>query len=362
MKKTVFLSFILIFVGSMLAPLAVLCVFYMLFGHIPSLPIAVVDLDGGRYAEQLSELAQTTLSPFGDAYLAVHRATPARAEELFRTEKVVAVLTIPESFSEEVAQARTGGAGPDLHLRINNVNSDLAKNVRLYTTQLIGRFYEEAYGTLEFDIKEELTPGVRTPWIAEIGVGLIAFSVSLAGMFNAASSLLREYEEETLKELLLAPRPAAALLAGKVVLALSGAFVSGAVMYLVVFLFSGQLPGPYWGVALVAVLMLGLTYTGLGLLFGFVCKRYIPAAFCSVLTGFVSWFLGGALGPVAQDGSISARIAPWLPTTHAIALLRDSIIWHDLAALDYHLAWLTGLLLTVTLLGCGAAYRSFRLE
>jgi len=343
-----------VFAGSMLAPLVVLVVFYLLFGRIPSLPVALVNLDKGPHSATLVELFQTVESPFGDPYLDVRLVGASEAQDIFRAEEVVAVLTIPDTFTNDVEGARRGKAGPDVDLLINNINSDMAKNIRLYLTQVIGQFYEQVYDNVEFTITEDSTHGLRVPWFTEIGLGVVIFSISLAGMFNASSSLLREFQENTIKELLLAPRHMSALLGGKALLALAGALASGGLMYAVVVLLSGQPTGPLWLLALATVVMLGLTYTAVGFIFGLVFKRYIPAAFCSVLTGFVSWFLGGALGPVARDGSLAARVAVWLPTSHATTILRSVIIWQDLAGTGHHLVWLSGLLLGATVIAAGA--------
>jgi len=225
-----------VFAGSMLAPLVVLVVFYLLFGRIPSLPVALVNLDKGPHSATLVELFQTVESPFGDPYLDVRLVGASEAQDIFRAEEVVAVLTIPDTFTNDVEGARRGKAGPDVDLLINNINSDMAKNIRLYLTQVIGQFYEQVYDNVEFTITEDSTHDLRVPWFTEIGLGVVIFSISLAGMFNASSSLLREFQENTIKELLLAPRHMSALLGGKALLALAGALASGGLMYAVVVL------------------------------------------------------------------------------------------------------------------------------
>jgi ABC-type polysaccharide/polyol phosphate export permease len=111
-----------------------------------------------------------------------------------------------------------------------------------------------------------------------------------------------------------------------------------------------------------AGLLLALAYTGVGVIYALVFKRYIPAAFSSVLTGFTCWLLGGALGPVPTDDSLLADIAPWIPTRHAIAVFRDAMVWRDPLQLTGHLASLTGLLALIALAAALSLRWGFQLE
>ncbi|MEW6399505.1 MAG: hypothetical protein AB1503_10125 [Bacillota bacterium] len=66
----------------------------------------------------------------------------------------------------------------------------------------------------------------------------------------------------------------------------------------------GVRPGAGWGAAALAALLLAVAYAGAGMLLGVVARSYLPAAFSSVMIGFISWMFGGAMVPVAHLGGL----------------------------------------------------------
>ena len=88
-------------------------------------PIMVADLDGGPGSARLIEAMRTIRSDEGP-YYDVLTTDPDVALRAFDGGGALAVVVIPEGFS---AAAADGGA--QVELRLNNINSDYSKNLRL---------------------------------------------------------------------------------------------------------------------------------------------------------------------------------------------------------------------------------------
>lgn len=307
----------------------------------------MTDLDQSPASARLVQLIGSKDSQLGGKYFRVTEVGREEGERIFSEHRSLVWLTIPEGFGERLQKRQEGS----LLLAIDNYNSDFAKNVRLYLNEALAGLYDEAYPDIRVTFEERHEAGVKISWIDSIGVGLTGLAIVLAGMFNGFNGLLSEYRSQTIKTLLLSPRPLPYILAAKILYAVLGAVLSGLLMLTTLHLLTGlPLLGGLAGFVLLAVLA-AFTYVNLGLIIGLFVRRYMPAAALSMVFGVTSWFLSGSLGSLKAYNRVIQGIAAFLPITYAQEGLRGLLLTGDWAAVWANAGYLTvALLLTLTAL------------
>lgn len=177
-----------------------------------------------------------------------------------------------------------------------------------------------------------------------LATGIIVFTALFGGMANTSYVSAREWEESTIKSLLVTPQPLLGVVLAKLITGAVQTIVSVAVITLLSVLFLGVSPeGDLLTIA--AVLLLTVVAScSLGLLLSVVMRRSIPAMMGSILIAISLWFVGGGFGPVSFYREDLQAIAWKLPSTYAIAAVErlvnmpgpSTVSDHDLAVV-----WLT---------------------
>ena len=137
------------------------------------------------------------------------------------------MVVIPDGFADDVA---AGNAQVELHL--NNINSDYSKNLRLrldYATRLVN---DQLAGPV-VEIKETSWLPVDPTMLGYISTSLLLFGVLYASMVNTGLNVASEWNDRTVKNLLLAPVGRGALVTGKVLSGLGQSVLSIALVLLV---------------------------------------------------------------------------------------------------------------------------------
>jgi len=347
-----------VFLGGMVAPLAVLLAFYLLFGRPVAIPLAVVNHDGGAVAGELVDMLSHMKSAWGGRYFATRTGSREEMEALYRGRKVSAVLTIPAGFTAAWSEAEEP---PTLGLAIDNVNTDLAKNVRLYLDQALATLYNRHYSDLVLHVEGHYLSERRVSWIQDIGVGLIVFSAMLAGAFNGFSSFLREIETGAIMELRLSPRPVVLLVTGKLIAAVLAGLASAGVMAAAVALLGGFRGGAWSALPLLVLIALILAHACFGLMVGMLTRHFAASGFIAVLTSLVAWLLGGGLGGIRMASPVGRAVAAVFPSTPSLRLLRGLTVWGAAPsiAVDFaHLLLSAGLLAGAMLWAVGGRLRT----
>lgn len=191
------------------------------------------------------------------------------------------------------------------------------------------------------------TTGVARKSISDmtyLATGIIVFTALFGGMANTSYVSAREWEESTIKSLLVTPQPLLGVVLAKLITGAVQTIVSVAVITLLSVLFLDVSPeGDLLSIA--AVLLLTVVAScSLGLLLSVVMRRSIPAMMGSILIAISLWFVGGGFGPVSFYRGDLQAIAWKLPSTYAIAAVErlvnmpgpSTVFDHDLAVV-----WLT---------------------
>ncbi len=154
----------------------------------------------------------------------------------------------------------------------------------------------------------------------------------IGGLLQAGVPAAREWEQATIKELLLAPASRWAIVVGKML----GAFVLSTASTLVVFAILILLNGVWpvaWGEVIGFTLLIMLIFIALGTLLGTVLRQRQTFTALAFGTAIPLFFLSGAFGPLSFFGSLSSipnLIAQALPIYYAIVLEQHAFHGFDL--------------------------------
>jgi len=273
-------------------------------------PTAVVMHDTGPYAQQ-----------FYDAMSHAHSfrlqiASASDAQNLISTGKIVAVVTIPADFDTRIRQNQPVQVG----VQINNLNTDFTNDIRRAIPLSITSFYAKAFPNLVNIAPRELDLQTQdTDYIPYLSVSILVVALVFAGALQSGTASAREYENETIKELLLSPARSWAVIVGKMLGALVMSIASVIVVLGVLIFIIGVWPA-HWGEVIGFTLLSLMIFIAFGTLLGTLLKSRQPVIVISIGTAIPLFFLSGAFGPISFTTPAIQVIAQMFPVYYAIVL------------------------------------------
>ncbi len=311
--------------GGFIAPLMLMIMFGLLFGGELGFQIAVVNQDTGPYGKLLRQTFDEIRSPLNDApYYTVVDLTEEEAQERFDAFEVEGIWIIPPDFSERLEN----GENPAITMIFNNYHDDRAKNHRIYSAEVLWRFYEKiGQPAPPLALAEEYPLPYFIHWFPIIGVGTILTAVMLGGLFNAFVLTFREREAGVTMEFGLMPRSLAWVFLPKTLLALLMALLTGTLMMGVFWLWEGAWPSGHLGAVWLLFGLVALFWIALAIVAALGVRDYFVGAVTSVLTGLTMFFIGGGLSMPRYNAEKVVVIAWLFPNTYAVDPLRDLILF-----------------------------------
>lgn len=284
-------------------------------------PVALVVEDRGPHGQQLAQIISGS-----DAFIAY----PMNAQEASRalqTVQVAAAITIPANFDAEVDAQQSA----PVEITIDNLNLDFTNDLRRSLPAAITDYYA---AQSEDPIKvrvEETDLRVADIDLAQFQLlpGLVLL-ITIAGVVNSGLALAREFEEETFKELLLAPVSRTTLIVGKFLagwLTTLGvtaiALILGAVLGLL------HPEGFSWVTMLAMVALLALASAGMGVTLGALLRGVQRTVSVSIPLAFYMFFLSGGISVPAFLPDWVQAIAAFIPTTYAVHALEMAVFYNS---------------------------------
>ena len=348
--------------GGFIPPLFMLIAFGLLFGGRLTFKVAVLNYDTGSYGAVLRQTFDDVMSPFGVPYYDAFDLPEDKAWAEYRAHRLDGLWVIPADFSERVA----AGQDPLVDMYFSNYNDDRAKNHRIYSAEILWRFYEEIGQPEPPLAPAEVYPrSTMIEWFPVIAVGLALLSFMLGGMVNVFMLTHKEQVSGLVLEFGLAPRSLLWVLVPKTVLALVMGLASGTVFLLILYLWLGAWPGNLlWAVWLLASLVL-LFWIPLTLLLGLGAGRMSDSHFAGViatiLMGMIVFFVAGGLSMVRTNRANVPWFSWLFPNIYAVDPLRDMVLFHAWPA-DWTgtLLTLAGFALLSLMVGLSLATRRLR--
>ncbi|GAC1656338.1 MAG: hypothetical protein NVS4B7_00040 [Ktedonobacteraceae bacterium] len=283
-------------------------------------PTAVVMKDTGPYAQKFYNSMSHAHS------FLLQTATASEAESLIQAGKIVAVVTIPANFDSSIQNNQP----VQIDVRINNLNTDFTNDIRRAVPLSITSFYARAFPNLV-----TVTPSEKdlyaqdTDYIPYLTVSILVVGLVLASILQSGTSSAREWENETIKELLLSPASRWAMIVGKML----GAFVmslSSVVVVLIVLIFVIGVRPVHWDEVIGFTLLCMVIFIAWGTFLGTLIKQRQPVTALSFGTSIPLFFLSGAFGPLSFTTPAIQFIAKLFPIYYAIVLQQHAFHNFDL--------------------------------
>jgi ABC-2 type transport system permease protein len=295
---------------SLLVPLNVLILLSLFVVGGGYAPTAVVMQDTGPYAQQFYDAMNHAHS------FRLQKASASEASDLIQAGRIVAVVTIPADFDARIQQNQPVKVG----VQINNLNTDFTNDIRRAVPLSITMFYAKAFPDVvtvtprEHDFYKQ-----DTDYIPYLTVSILVIGMALGGVLQAGTSSAREWEDSTMKELLLSPASRWSMIVGKMLGAFSVSFVSVLLMLAILILVIGVWP-QNWGEMIGFSILTITIFIAFGMLLGTLLKDRQPVTALAFGVTIPLFFLSGAFGPIAFNTLPIQVFAQIFPVYYAIVL------------------------------------------
>jgi ABC-type transport system involved in multi-copper enzyme maturation permease subunit len=273
-------------------------------------PTAVVMQDTGPYAQKFYQSMSTAHS------FTLQKMSASQASNLMQGGHIVALVTIPLDFDQRVQQRQP----VKINVQINNLNTDFTNDIRRALPLSITSFYARAFpDVVRIVPKESDAYAQDTDYIPYLTVSIMIIGMLFGGVVNAGTSMSREWEMATMKELLLSPASRWAIVTGKML----GSFVINAVstgiVLAVLILVIGVHPVNWGEVIGFSVLDL-IIFIAWGTFLGTIFKQRKAVVVLALGVSFPLFFLSGPFGPISFSIPLIQFIAKIFPVYYAIVL------------------------------------------
>ena len=304
-------------ITSIIIPINFLLLFLLFALTGGEAPTAVVLEDHGPYAIQFVSTMQHSHS------FIIQQTTPSEAQNLMRQGRIVSIITIPPNFDSSVRK----GFEVQLPVVVNNLDVDFTNDIRRAVPLAITSFYANAFPNQVVIRAHEIdTYSHDTGYIQYLVVSLMVISIMLGGLLQAGANAAREYENGTIKELILSPTRLWAIQLGKILGALVLNSLSVLVVIIVIVFLIGVWP-VHWDELLGFTLLLMITFVALGTLIGTLVRRRQSVIPLSIGVTIPIFFLSGAFGPAIWGDQTIAFITQFQPVYYGIAIFQHA--FHD---------------------------------
>ena len=293
---------------GLIIPLNFLFVFILFALSGGLAPTAIVMNDHGPLAQQFVEAVRNSHS------FRIHVADATQAQREIEAGDIVAVVTIPASFDADLRAGRK----VELPVLVNNLQTDFTNDIRRAVPLAITSFYASAFPDQvvvqahEVDLQPQ-----DTDYVPYLAVSIVVGAVLITGILQGSIVAAREYEANTIKELMLSPAPRWTLAAGKVIgTVILNAGAIAVVTGVVVLLVGARPVHPLELVGLALLTMAAAV--SIGILAGTLLKRRQAAIPLAIGLTLPLFFVSGPFGPANWQGSVAGFLALLSPMFYAI--------------------------------------------
>lgn len=283
-------------------------------------PTAVVMQDTGPYAQSFYQ----SLSSTNGFKLQITSAS--EASNLIASGRIVAVITIPADFDQRVQQ----NASVNVGVRINNLNTDFTEDIRRSVPNAITKFYAKAFpNVVTITSREQDAHPQDTDYLSYLTVSVVVVGMLFGGVMHAGTSMSREWETSTMKELLFSPANRWAIVVGKMLGAFAINIVSAAIVLAILIFVIGVRP-VHWGEVIGFSLLDILIFIAWGTFLGTFMKQRKQVVVFALGLSIPMFFLSGPFGPISFSAPLIQVIAQIFPVYYAIVLQQHAFHGFDL--------------------------------
>jgi ABC-type multidrug transport system permease subunit len=334
--------------ATILPAIAFMIILYFGAQAVGRNPVALVVQDNGPHAQELVSILNNS-----DAFkVSLVTSKQGEAEKALKHIQVAAVITIPSNF--DIA-FNTHKSDP-VTIHINNLNLDFTNDLRRSLPAAITEFYSGAPGHNSNNNNNNLNNSIRIHVketdLRQQDVDLLRFEIvpnmvlllTTAGIVNAGLATAREWEDSTIKELLLAPISRSSLIAGKLMAGWLTTMLVAAVV-LVIGAVTGYLRPDgllYWLTTIIIIMLIALASVGIGVAIGSAARRFQRVTAVGIPLSIDLFFLSGGITVAAFLPSWLQTVARFVPTFYGTHALQTSIFYSSTEGLAQDILVLVG--------------------
>src|SRR5437660_2894000 len=273
-------------------------------------PTAVVMLDNGPYAQQFYDAMSKAHS------FRLQKVSEQEANSLMDVGRIVAIVTVPPEFDARIRQDQP----VQVKVLVNNLNTDFTNDIRRAVPLSITSFYAKAFPNVVTVVASERDYYTQdTDYIPYLSVSILVIGLVLGGVLQSGTATAREWENATMKELLLSPASRWSMVIGKMLGALVMSLISLVIVLAVLIFVIGVWPA-HWDEVIGFSLLCLVIFIALGALLGTLIRQRQPVISLAFGVAIPLFFLSGAFGPISFNTLAIQILAQVFPIYYAIVL------------------------------------------
>jgi ABC-2 type transport system permease protein len=318
--------------ATILPAIAFMIILYFGAQAVGRNPVALVVEDNGPHAQELVGILNSS-----DAFkVSLVTSKQDEAEQALKHIQVAAVIIIPSNFDT----AYNAHKSDPVTIQINNKNHD-NNPIKIHVKETDLR--KQDVDLLRFEI-----------------VPNIVLLLTTAGIVNAGLATAREWEDSTIKELLLAPISRSSLIVGKIIGGWLTTLLVAAVVLLIGAVTGYLRPGSllYWLTTIIIIMLIALSSVGIGVAIGSAARRFQRVTAVGIPLSIDLFFLSGGITVAAFLPSWLQAVAYFIPTFYGTHALQTSIFYSSTEGLAQDILVLVGTAFATIALGVFSLRRS----
>ncbi len=330
--------------AALVMPFTYVLVVYLAAAAVGKSPVALVVEDTGPVASQVAQAIQSA-----DVFQ-VHLVDAATAQQLYTNLEAAAIITIPPDLDQQVQE----GLPAPIMVVANNLNADLGNDIRRAVPDAITVYYEQLgpASPLKVTVAEHDLRSQDVSVFQFAVVPMISLLLLVNALISAGVATSREWEEQSIKELLLAPVSHTALISGKVLAGVVSTFSLGMVMFGLGYALGWTQPqGIYVLNMILAIFFISLFASGLGIAMGTILRRVQSVTSLSTTLSVWCFFLAGGIGVLQFEPDWLKQIAAFDPLTYGVHAMQMSVFYNSSELFGRDMAVLGGAALFMFILG-----------
>ncbi|MEM2882059.1 MAG: ABC transporter permease [Candidatus Bathyarchaeia archaeon] len=309
------------------------------------LPIAIVNEDGGRAAEEIADRFAQLASSTG-LFEVKSFASLEAAKERMTEGKLKGVLVIPQGFTESLSSGRQA----TMTIIVDDTNPQAASSILGQASSLVRIISEGVAASRISDLGAGADPMAllepigleRKPFVKGsattfqfLAPGFMALTVTLGTLSGLAATISREREQGTLDGIMVSPVPRYTVVVSKVLAQTVRGLIQSFIILAVSVLFFGV---RVYGSPLLMVLTMFLavlSFSGIGIIITSVAGEQETAMTSLMLINMPMTFLSNVVFPIEQLPWWLQAVGKSLPLYYSADALRKIIV---LNAQIHHIA------------------------
>ncbi len=314
------------FITAIIPPLVILIVFstFLLIDNPETYTVMVVDDDNTEYSGIMVNYINNITSEFAPWFNVIEIDSYEDAKAKLEKYEVLGLIHIPAGFQANLTTNSTKGV---LYLEVQNINDDYVKNYIQRLDEAVLTFNQYVHlssghvDDFELIAKKSYVIDQDLSQIKGIVIGVIGIYGIVCGLLYGGLNVAKEYNDETMIEIIISPVKRSAYIASKQLIAVILGSIVVVIFSLILFLifnikFRGNL-----GVVILAFLLSTWFHTCLGGLIGLKSKHTMNVMLIAIVMAILFWFFSGGFAPARMLGDTVYLVSRFIPATYWLEIL-----------------------------------------